>query len=163
MIPIWIGRHRSLSGLPILLTLVAIGALLILLESLLLGPAGGLATLGLILGLALLGSAGLAWERPRFSRPAGVAIAVLGVVGFFTVDGYIVGAILAVFGGVALAARSGFAVVASRSERAFQSSDLGPPCPTCGRHIPTWTRACPYCRSPESRSRTPPRPGEPYT
>ncbi|HEY6237629.1 MAG TPA: hypothetical protein VIZ68_00390, partial [Thermoplasmata archaeon] len=60
---------------------------------------------------------------------------------------FYLGAVLAMIGGALIAAIRSSEVQERRRSGRFAES-LGPPCPSCGHRIPTWTSKCPYCGSP---------------
>jgi hypothetical protein len=127
------------------------GGALVLLGAFFLPFGAGLTVLAFVLGPAVIALAALATSRPRNARGAGSAIVVLGLLSVVTGGGFYVGWILAVVGGILIASpRWGGAPNAARP--GFSADALGPPCPRCGRHIPTWTSQCPYCGTPDDRA-----------
>jgi hypothetical protein len=142
MIPLPV-RLRYPREVPALLTAIA-GAVL-LLESLFFATLGGYAGyLGALAGIVLLGlAAGLHHPR-RGGRALGVGVVLVSVVAFFLDFGFYPATLLGILGG-SLAIASGGAPYAVWRARSTPKFDLGPVCPRCGHHIPTWSPTCPYC------------------
>jgi hypothetical protein len=127
--------------------LAGLGGALVLLESFLLTLPGSTALAGGLIGSGIVAlSAGASFWAPS-RRPTGGVIAVLGVVSLVAGGGFYLGAILSVVGGMLLLATMPLALP-GRPAREFAEA-LGPPCPSCGRHVPAWSSRCPYCGSPE--------------
>jgi hypothetical protein len=126
-----------------------LGGALILLGAFFLGFNSTLALLGFLFGAGIIALAALATSRPRHAGPAGAGIVVLGLASLVTGGGFYIGWVVAVIGGILIG--SPYWQSAPRVPTApFPSEALGPLCPTCGRHIPTWSSQCPYCGAPEN-------------
>ena len=131
------------------IALAVVGGLLIVLEGLqFVGGSGppyalaGLAVGGSIVGLAILAdSAGR--HRPFF----GGAVVLLSVLSLFGLSGYLLGALLGSLGGTLVVLSPGFSSERYRARPGLSATDLGPPCPSCGKRVPPWTSTCPYCGS----------------
>lgn len=124
--------------------IAGVGGALLLVGTFLLPVSDVLTFLAFVLGLAVIALAALATTRPRTARDAGIAIIALGLLSAVTGGGFYIGWVIAVAGGFFIASpRWGRAPNAARA--GFSADALGPPCPGCGRHIPTWTSQCPYC------------------
>lgn len=123
------------------------GGALILLEGLLLDVPGffQLSIAGAVAGggIIALAIAGESWSRGR--RVFGAAILVLSLVSFFGVSGFLFGAFLGSLGGTLIVLTPGFSSTPFRRKSELSSADLGPPCSSCGKHVPPWTSTCPYC------------------
>ena len=130
--------------------LSALAGVLILGQSLvgLSGPPQLRLDAGALIGLVIVGSALWIRTRSRYRPALGGLILGLSLLSLVVVSGYFFGAILGVIGGaLALASRGSPFGIQRPSPVTAQS--LGPPCPRCGRHIPTWTSKCPYCGYPD--------------
>ncbi|MCI4331021.1 MAG: zinc ribbon domain-containing protein, partial [Thermoplasmata archaeon] len=114
----------------------------------LLWTGGAYVDLGLLAGAVIVACAAGMRTQPRNRRQLGALILVVALVSFFGVSGFGLGSTLAVIGG-ALAIWSRGVPFVNRTGGSVLSNALGPPCPRCGKHIPTWTSKCPYCGYPE--------------
>jgi hypothetical protein len=104
--------------------------------------------LSLALGVVIFGSALAFRSRISYRKPLGGLVMALSLVSFFAYSGFFLGALLGLAGGVfAIAARGGSYLNPRTS--LFGSQSLGPPCPRCGKSVPSWTSKCPYCGYPE--------------
>ena len=102
---------------------------------------------GLLTGAGIVALGAFASGLRRRREAVGAGIVLLGVASLFAGGGFYLGAVLAIVGG-ALVASIGSQDVHERGGSSFTSKALGPPCPNCGRHVPTWTSKCPYCGFP---------------
>lgn len=140
----WGGVNARLGG-----TVTAVGGGLILAEAILFPFPPTYFALGFLLGAAIV-ALGIGARTATTRRATyGVAAIGAGIVSLFVVDGFFLGAIFALVGGCLLVAVGNAPAFRNPASRMFTPSALGPPCPTCGRPIPTWTSKCPYCGAPE--------------
>jgi hypothetical protein len=126
-----------------------VGGLLILLEGLLY-PSSGLAQLAqvaMIVGGSIVALTIVADLHGRYRPLLGGLIIVLSLASLFGLSGYLFGALLGSLGGTLIVLTPSFSSSFPRGKPAFSSADLGPPCPSCGKHVPPWTSICPYCSS----------------
>lgn len=123
-----------------------VGGVLIAVEAAFLPPSSGTALYGLILGVAIIVVGLAAVPRPSLGRILGAVGAVLGLVSFFVISGFFLGAILAVIGGATLAVFSQPSWTrVGGGGTSLRPEDLGALCPNCGHRIPPWSAKCPYC------------------
>jgi Family of unknown function (DUF6114) len=145
VIPIPVGRARvsaATGGL-----VACAGGALILVQDLFFGVSGTLFVAGFLLGAAIIALGGMARSQLRHREGIGIAAALLGVVSIFLVNGFFLGAFLAIAGGTVILS-TGMPTGGVASASLYSRNALGPPCPKCGRPIPTWTSRCPYCGFP---------------
>lgn len=148
MIPIPLPRG-SFGGRGDLGALLAmVGGLLILVQTLLFGYAALDLLGGLVTGVGIVGLGAAVRGRPGRSTAVGAGILLLGASSIFLVSGFFVGALLAILGGIVVLSVPSYRFQNPRSAL-FTPAALGPPCPRCGRPIPTWTSTCPYCGFPD--------------
>jgi hypothetical protein len=139
-IPIRLGNDPQL---PYILSAIA-GALIFFEGLLFLGSGGVSSDFGLFAGAAIIACAMGLQRRTRYRQALGGAIVGLSLVSFFAVSGFYLGALLGVLGG-SMAIAAGGGPFTSTTPSAPSTFDLGPPCPRCGNHIPSWSTKCPYC------------------
>ncbi|MCI4318942.1 MAG: hypothetical protein L3K23_02275 [Thermoplasmata archaeon] len=123
-----------------------VGGVLIFLEGAL-GWSYGFAELSefaVVAGGAIVGLAVAAELRSRFRQLFGALILLIALASLFGISGYLLGTLLGTLGGSLLVLTPGFSASSFRGRPTLSSADLGPPCPTCGRHVPLWTSTCPY-------------------
>ncbi|MCI4368746.1 MAG: hypothetical protein L3K09_04205 [Thermoplasmata archaeon] len=125
------------------------GGALILLQGLLsVGWSGHFGELGILVGLAVLAGAAALRRPTRYRTISAGLVLGLSLLSFFVVSGFYLGAVLGVIGGgMVLASGDGPPFTISGRGRRSPSLDLGPLCPKCSHHIPTWSPRCPYCES----------------
>jgi hypothetical protein len=146
----WIIPRSTASDPLLAFVLSAVGGVLIFLDSVvaLSNVATPLDAFGVIAGGIIVGAAMSFRSRVTHRKEMGGLILGLSFLSFFGYSGYFLGSVLGVIGGaLALAARGGSFTL--RRSSTFTTESLGPPCPHCGRGIPTWTSKCPYCGYPE--------------
>jgi hypothetical protein len=128
-------------------TVAILGGAFVLLEAFLLYFGTPALLPGLLVGAAIVALGALASSLRRHREPTGAVIVLLGIVSLFSGGGFYVGAVLAIVGGALIASIRSYEI----QDHRFSSSAsgiLGPPCPNCGHHLPTWTSKCPYCGFP---------------
>ena len=127
--------------------LAVVGGLLIMLEGAVYSSYGfgELSAIAILSGAAIIALAVAAEMRTRFRQLFGAVILVLALASWFGLSGYLLGTFLGSLGGTLIVLTPGFATTFHRGAPAITGADLGPLCPSCGRHIPTWTSTCPYC------------------
>ncbi|MCI4326147.1 MAG: DUF6114 domain-containing protein [Thermoplasmata archaeon] len=109
----------------------------------------GVGVAGFVLGPAIIALAALATSRPHRAGAAGVAIIVLGGASLLAGGGFYLGWLFGIVGG-ALIGSPCWRTSPRAASPAFSFDALGPLCPTCGRHVPTWSARCPHCGASES-------------
>ena len=150
MIPIPVPVRRGGVRAETAYTVAILGGALVLLQGFLFFVGSSLFLVGLLVGALIVALGAMSSFRPRHREPIGALIVLLGFSSLFVGGGFYLGALLAIVGGI-LVAYSRSDSVARTTSSAFPAQALGPPCPRCGKHIPTWTAKCPYCGYPESK------------
>ena len=128
-------------------SLTILGGALVLLQGFVLPFGTPVSLTGILLGAAIVVLGALASNLSRNRPVTGVVIALLGASSLISGGGFYVGALFAILGG-ALVVATGPHRPQDRRSSTWVSDSLGPPCPNCGHHIPTWTSKCPYCGFP---------------
>jgi hypothetical protein len=131
-------------------TIAILGGALVLVQGFLFLVGSSVFLLALLLGALIVALGALFSFRPRHGEPIGALIVLLGFASLFVGGGFYLGALLAIVGGILVAYSKSYSVERPSSST-FSAQALGPPCPRCGKHIPTWTAKCPYCGFPDAR------------
>ncbi|MCI4356966.1 MAG: zinc ribbon domain-containing protein [Thermoplasmata archaeon] len=130
-------------------TIAILGGALVLLETFWRFPGTSEFLLALLLGAVIVALGATASFRPRNRGPIGALIVLVGFASLLVGGGFYLGALLTIVGGI-FVANTGSRSFARSPPSTFSAQALGPPCPRCGKHIPTWTAKCPYCGYPEA-------------
>jgi hypothetical protein len=134
-------RRETASSVTIL------GGALVLLQGFVLPLGSSVSSIAILLGAAIVALGALASSLSRHRPLMGAVIALLGASSLISGGGFYAGAFFAILGG-ALVVATGPHRPQDRRSATWVADSLGPPCPNCGHHIPTWTSKCPYCGFP---------------
>jgi hypothetical protein len=149
MIPIPVPVRRGSLPRETAYSLAILGGGLVLLQSVLFFASSSVLLIGLLLGASIIGLGAAASFRSRNREAVGALIVLLGLVSLAVGGGFYLGALLAIVGGILVARAPSFSTGRPTSST-FTAEALGPLCPKCGKHIPTWTAKCPCCGFPEN-------------
>ena len=148
MIPVPVPVRRRGVRADTAYTVAIFGGALVLLQGFLFLIGSSVFFVALLVGALIVALGAMASFRPHNREPIGALIVLLGFASLFAGGGFYLGAILAIVGGILVAYSRSYSVGRSASTT-FSAQALGPPCPRCGKHIPTWTAKCPYCGFPD--------------
>ena len=147
MIPVLIPVRRGPVRIETMAAIAGLGGALIILEAFWLAFVPFDFWTGLLAGAAVIAAAALAQSRKALRPILGATIVLAGLGSLFSGGGFYLGAILAIVGGALLASTR--PLYRGGSPASSFADRLGPPCPKCGRHVPSWSSRCPYCGFPE--------------
>jgi hypothetical protein len=151
VIPVFVPARRGPFRTETAGMIASLGGAMVLLQGFFLAEDSTGFLLWVFFGVAIIALAALASVLPRNRDAVGLGIVGLAAASLVAGGGFYVGWILAIAGGVLLASVR-WTTRAPRPTSKFSSEALGPLCPNCGRHVPTWTSKCPYCGVPENGS-----------
>ena len=148
MFPVLVPVRRNPLSIELASGLAILGGAFVVLEAFVVLDASSLFLPGLLCGALIVGLGAAATYRSTNRQVLGALVVLFGFGSLYSGGGFYLGAILAILGGI-LIVNSRASGTTNFGPSTFSADALGPPCPKCGRHIPTWTSKCPYCGFPE--------------